>query len=65
MAIAKELKMAEETTSKVEATMREIRRRSRKKYSAEEKVRIVLEGLRRGRDRRVVPKRRHSSEHVL
>jgi transposase len=38
--------MAEETTSKVEATVREIRRRTRKKYSAEEKVRIVLEGLR-------------------
>jgi len=37
--------MAEETTS-VEATVREIRRRTRKKYSAEEKVRIVLEGLR-------------------
>ena len=38
--------MAEETTSKVEATVREIRRKTRKKYSAEEKVRIVLEGLR-------------------
>ncbi len=38
--------MTEETTSRVEATVREIRRRSCKKYSAEEKVRIVLEGLR-------------------
>jgi transposase len=38
--------MAEETTSNVEATVREIRRRTRKQYSAEEKVRIVLEGLR-------------------
>ncbi len=38
--------MVEETTSSVEATVREIRRNSRKKYSAEEKVRIVLEGLR-------------------
>ena len=38
--------MAEETTSKVEATVCEIRRRTRKQYSAEEKVRIVLEGLR-------------------
>ena len=37
--------MAEGTTS-VEATVREIRRKTRKKYSAEEKVRIVLEGLR-------------------
>jgi transposase len=38
--------MREETTAAVEATVREIRRRTRKKYSAEEKVRIVLEGLR-------------------
>lgn len=38
--------MAEETTQNVEGTVREIRRHSRKKYSAEEKVRIVLEGLR-------------------
>ena len=29
-----------------EKTMRDIRRRTRKKYSAEEKIRIVLEGLR-------------------
>lgn len=29
-----------------EATVREIRRRTRRKFSAEEKVRIVLEGLR-------------------
>src|SRR5258706_13258530 len=38
--------MSEDTTAGVEATVREIRRRTRKKYSAEEKVRIVLEGLR-------------------
>jgi transposase len=38
--------MSEETTTAVEATVREIRRKTRKKYSAEEKVRIVLEGLR-------------------
>jgi len=38
--------MAEETASTVESTVREIRRRTRKQYSAEEKVRIVLEGLR-------------------
>ena len=37
--------MAAENQS-VESTVREIRRNSRKKYSAEEKVRIVLEGLR-------------------
>lgn len=38
--------MSEETSAAVEATVREIRRKTRKKYSAEEKVRIVLEGLR-------------------
>ena len=38
--------MSEETTAAVEATVREIRRKTRKKYSADEKVRIVLEGLR-------------------
>src|SRR5258706_4364525 len=38
--------MSEDTTAGVEATVREIRRRTRKKYSAEEKVRIVLDGLR-------------------
>ena len=38
--------MPKEATSKVESTVREIRRRTRKQYSAEEKVRIVLEGLR-------------------
>lgn len=37
--------MSEEKVS-VEATVREIRRRTRKKYNAEEKMRIVLEGLR-------------------
>ncbi len=38
--------MSEETSAAVEATVREIRRKTRKKYSAEEKVRVVLEGLR-------------------
>mgnify|MGYP006160522763 CR=1 FL=1 len=38
--------MSEETSAAVEATVCEIRRKTRKKYSAEEKVRIVLEGLR-------------------
>ena len=32
--------------SKSESTVRDIRRRTRKKYSAEEKIRIVLDGLR-------------------
>jgi len=38
--------MAEEDPQSVEASVREIRRKTRKKYSAEEKLRIVLEGLR-------------------
>jgi len=39
--------MADEVNTKsVEATVRDIRRKARKKYTAEEKVRIVLEGLR-------------------
>ena len=33
-------------TRSVEKTVRDIRRRTRKKYSSEEKIRIVLEGLR-------------------
>jgi transposase len=35
-----------EAKKSVEATVRNIRRATRKKYTAEEKVRIVLEGLR-------------------
>ena len=38
--------MMEENIQSVESTVREIRRKTRKKYSAEEKLRIVLEGLR-------------------
>jgi len=38
--------MAEESIQSVESKVREIRRKTRKKYSAEEKLRIVLEGLR-------------------
>ena len=37
--------MAKKTES-VESTVRNIRRKTRKKYSAEEKIRIVVEGLR-------------------
>ena len=33
-------------SSSTESVVREIRRRTRKKYTAEEKIRIVLEGLR-------------------
>ena len=32
--------------SKSDSTVRDIRRRTRKKYSAEEKIRIVIDGLR-------------------
>ena len=35
-------------TVSAEERVREIRRKTRKKYSAEEKVRVVLEGLRGG-----------------
>jgi transposase len=38
--------MAEENNQSDESKVREIRRKTRKKYSAEEKLRIVLEGLR-------------------
>lgn len=38
--------MTEENIQSVESTVRQIRRKMRKKYSAEEKLRIVLEGLR-------------------
>jgi transposase len=34
------------TKVSTEATLRDIKRKTRKKYSAEEKIRIVLEGLR-------------------
>ena len=37
--------MAEKKSS-IEATVKNIRRNTRKKFSAEEKIRIVLEGLR-------------------
>jgi transposase len=46
---AKEFEMTEETKSSVEATVCEIRGGPHKKYSAEEKIRIVLEGL-QGKD---------------
>ena len=34
--------------AEVEARVREIRRQTRRRYSAEEKIRIVLEGLKGG-----------------
>jgi len=38
--------MAKKTSSSLEKTVRNIRRKSRKQYSGEEKIRVVLEGLR-------------------
>jgi len=38
--------MARKKVSTAEETVRNIRRKTRKKYSGEEKIRIVLEGLR-------------------
>jgi transposase len=40
------LKMSKERKQSTEAAVREIRRRTRRKFAPEEKVRIVLEGLR-------------------
>ncbi len=40
------LEMSKERKQSTEAAVREIRRRTRRKFSPEEKVRIVLEGLR-------------------
>ncbi len=40
--------MAKDEKVSAEAVVRDIRRQTRKKYSAEEKIRIVLEGLRGG-----------------
>ena len=37
--------MAEQTESGTEARVREIRRKTRRRFSAEEKIRIVLDGL--------------------
>jgi transposase len=41
-----ESQMAKDEKVSAEEVVREIRRQTRKKYSAEEKIRIVLEGLR-------------------
>ena len=38
--------MAKDEKVSAEAVVRDIRRQTRKKYSAEEKIRVVLEGLR-------------------
>ena len=49
-----------------EKVVKDIRRATRKQYSAEEKIRIVLDGLQgRGQHRGAVPPRRHRSEPLL
>ena len=58
--------MAKDEKVSAEAVVRDIRRQTRKKYSAEEKIRIVLEGL-RGEDSIAELCRREgiNPEHVL
>jgi hypothetical protein len=48
-----------------EKLVRDIRHASRKHHSAEEKIRIVLEGLRGEESRGPVPPRSHRREPVL
>jgi transposase-like protein len=48
--------------SRTESTVREIRRKTRKKYSAEEKIRIVLECL-RGED--IITTQPHISDIII
>ena len=49
-----------------EKTVRDIRRATRRQYSAEEKIRIVLEGLRgEASIADALPQRRYRTEHVL
>ena len=49
-----------------ESVFKDIRRRTRKKYSSEEKIRIVIDGL-RGEDSilQSVPSRKYSRQHIL
>jgi len=56
--------MAEKKNA-VEATVRSVRRATRKKYSAKEKMRIILEGLGGEHDRRVEPEGRDPTQPVL
>jgi len=45
--------------------VREIHRRTRRRFSAEEKIRIILEGAGRGEHRGAVPRARAGAESVL
>lgn len=65
--------MAEKTATA--AILREIKRRTRKRYSSEEKIRILLEGLRWGlvklpspdltRDAEIKRRFAHEASHIL
>jgi hypothetical protein len=48
-----------------EAAIRDIRRATRRHFSAEEKIRVVLEGLRGGEHSRALPPRGHRLIDVL
>lgn len=47
-----------------ESVVKEIKRRTRRKFSAEEKIRIILEGL-KGEYCNYLSERRHDTEYVL
>ena len=51
--------MRQSKTTSGERIVKDMKRKTRKRYSAEEKIRIVLDGL------RGVPPRRHSAGAVL
>ena len=56
----------EQRSEAAEKTVRDIRRATRRQYSAEDKVRIVIAGsARRRQRRRAVPQGRHQSESLL
>jgi len=56
--------MAEKKES-AETTVRRIRRKTRKKYGAEEKIRIVIEGLKGEMTVADLSERRHQSKPIL
>jgi hypothetical protein len=58
--------MTNKKKQSTEAAVREIRRRTRRKFAPEEKVRIVLEGLPGGAEHfGALPPRRHRSQSLL
>ncbi|SFD38465.1 hypothetical protein SAMN04488059_1494 [Devosia psychrophila] len=53
------------TKKPTDQVVKDIRRATRRHFSAEDKIRIVLEGLRGEDVRRTVPQGRHCPEHLL